>query len=324
MILTVAIPTYNRPAQLECTLKALEKQTVQDFSVYISDNASAYDTQALIDQFPSEFRSRIVLHRHQTNTLIDFNVLSLFACCKTKWMWTLADDDKIFESSVETILDAISREENTGIFDFSSIEESANQSNSVMIDSLSDLVDDQTEGVASGSLIFLSSKVYNMERLKPALPYLFEYSYTHISTAILIARAVELHIPYLRLPQYQIVRHNSTVSTSWSLGRVALGTRTCLDIPFELDAKRRVQLNRLLVMDAKTILIYSITHPAYGAMFLRQMYDGAYQYLLPGRQKAAYRILTLLLSWKVTRKLVKKVFIWNRKRKGMQIEDGWN
>ena len=41
-MLTVLIPTYNRKYQLIRTLDALNKQSDQDFKIFISDNASNY------------------------------------------------------------------------------------------------------------------------------------------------------------------------------------------------------------------------------------------------------------------------------------------
>lgn len=56
-MLKIGIPTFNRKNEIIATLKSLEKQTCQDFEMFISDNHSYYDLLVVLDRsFCNDFR----------------------------------------------------------------------------------------------------------------------------------------------------------------------------------------------------------------------------------------------------------------------------
>lgn len=62
-MITIAIPTYNRPKQLLETLKNLQRQTNQNFRIFICDNASDYDVNTEVkNNFTGEFYNKITIH----------------------------------------------------------------------------------------------------------------------------------------------------------------------------------------------------------------------------------------------------------------------
>lgn len=61
---TVAIPTYNRKEYLREAIESVLKQTFQDFVIFVFDNSSDYDVQALLDEFCDD---RIALFRASEN-----------------------------------------------------------------------------------------------------------------------------------------------------------------------------------------------------------------------------------------------------------------
>lgn len=64
MHITVVIPTFNRAFFLERAIKSVLDQTHQDFTIFISDNASSDETKSVVYKFNDK---RIIYHCHDTN-----------------------------------------------------------------------------------------------------------------------------------------------------------------------------------------------------------------------------------------------------------------
>ncbi|MDP1842870.1 MAG: glycosyltransferase family 2 protein [Sediminibacterium sp.] len=64
MQITVVIPTYNRPDFLKKAIESVLQQTFQDFTIFISDNASTKETAEVVNNFND---NRIIYHRHIEN-----------------------------------------------------------------------------------------------------------------------------------------------------------------------------------------------------------------------------------------------------------------
>ena len=67
-LVSVIIPTYNRPEYLKQAINSAVKQTYQNLEIIVSDNCSSENPQALIESFPD---SRIKFWRHKENLGID-------------------------------------------------------------------------------------------------------------------------------------------------------------------------------------------------------------------------------------------------------------
>ena len=105
-LLTIAIPTYNRPEQLRSTLEIVLPQIEKENRVrlLILDNHSAISAiQVLTDMGVSESEQvRVIRHPYNLGGLA--NSMRCFELCETEWLWVLADDDKVSVDAVETIM----------------------------------------------------------------------------------------------------------------------------------------------------------------------------------------------------------------------------
>jgi glycosyltransferase involved in cell wall biosynthesis len=63
-LVTVVIPTYNRAAQLTCAIQSVLNQTYENLEIIVVDDASADDTQRIVESFAD---SRIRYIRHKVN-----------------------------------------------------------------------------------------------------------------------------------------------------------------------------------------------------------------------------------------------------------------
>jgi glycosyltransferase involved in cell wall biosynthesis len=103
-VLTIAIPTYNRPAQLLNTLSKLLPQLNDKCYLSIIDNHSDVPaterTAELLGQYPNV---KYKIHRNHVNIGGDSNIIRCFEYCDTPWLWTVGDDDEILPTAIETI-----------------------------------------------------------------------------------------------------------------------------------------------------------------------------------------------------------------------------
>jgi glycosyltransferase involved in cell wall biosynthesis len=107
-LVSVGIPTFNRPVGLRRTLQLICRQTYQNLEILVSDNASpGPETERVVREF-SEADARVRYFRQPEN----FGPLANFRFVLTKasgdyFMWA-ADDDEWDASFVETCLAAAS------------------------------------------------------------------------------------------------------------------------------------------------------------------------------------------------------------------------
>lgn len=87
---TVAIPSYNRPALLRKALASVLKQDLEDFEVLVADDASPCDIESVVQTFDDP---RIRLFRQPTNIGVIGNTRAALCAAKTRYVAHLDDDD---------------------------------------------------------------------------------------------------------------------------------------------------------------------------------------------------------------------------------------
>lgn len=106
-LLTIAIPTYNRPEQLQNTLRVILPQIVSDERVrlMVLDNHSAVPAQQVYNALDIKVDvERVEIIRNKVNIGASANVMRCFEMCETAWLWVLGDDDSPAPDAVEIIL----------------------------------------------------------------------------------------------------------------------------------------------------------------------------------------------------------------------------
>ncbi|MDZ8223385.1 glycosyltransferase family 2 protein [Nostoc sp. ChiVER01] len=89
-LVSVIIPTYNRPEYLKQAIASAVKQTYQNIEIIVSDNCSPENPQALVESFGD---SRIIFWRHQQNVGMLANQQHGFKIARGKYVASLHDDD---------------------------------------------------------------------------------------------------------------------------------------------------------------------------------------------------------------------------------------
>lgn len=103
-LVSVGIPTYNRPKSLYRTLKCITEQTYQNLEIIVSDNDSpGIDTITVINNFMKR-DSRIKFYKQKFNIGMGLNFMFVLHQASGKYFMWAADDD-IWESTfIETLV----------------------------------------------------------------------------------------------------------------------------------------------------------------------------------------------------------------------------
>jgi glycosyltransferase involved in cell wall biosynthesis len=89
-LVSIVIPTYNRPEYLKQAIASAVKQTYQNIEIIVSDNCSPENPQALVESFAD---SRIKFWRHPENVGMLKNQMHAFKMAQGKYVASLHDDD---------------------------------------------------------------------------------------------------------------------------------------------------------------------------------------------------------------------------------------
>ncbi|MEA5504077.1 glycosyltransferase family 2 protein [Halotia wernerae UHCC 0503] len=89
-LVSVIIPTYNRPEYLKQAIASAVKQTYQNIEIIVFDNCSLENPQAIVESFQDP---RIKFWRQQQNIGMLANQISAFSMAQGKYLASLHDDD---------------------------------------------------------------------------------------------------------------------------------------------------------------------------------------------------------------------------------------
>ncbi|MFN6584801.1 MAG: glycosyltransferase family 2 protein [Aulosira sp. ZfuVER01] len=89
-LVSVVIPTYNRPEYLKQAIASAVKQTYQNIEIIVCDNCSTENPQAIVESFND---SRIQFWRHSQNIGMIANQMYGFKMARGKYVASLHDDD---------------------------------------------------------------------------------------------------------------------------------------------------------------------------------------------------------------------------------------
>lgn len=105
-ILTICIPTYNRPSSLEKLLDDLLSQDLSRTTILIADDSTNNEVFTLIN---TKFcnNDNIRYEKNLKNLGFNLNIANLYKLSSTKYIWYLCDDETIFNDSISNIIKVI-------------------------------------------------------------------------------------------------------------------------------------------------------------------------------------------------------------------------
>src|ERR1039458_3439666 len=99
ILLTIAIPTYNRVHLLRQTVELILPQLREGVELLICDNASTDGTADYLEAL----QPRIRHHRHPDNIGSEPNFSSCLTLSRGQYTWILCDDDLPCSNAVDNI-----------------------------------------------------------------------------------------------------------------------------------------------------------------------------------------------------------------------------
>ncbi|MCD7728665.1 MAG: glycosyltransferase [Clostridia bacterium] len=111
VILTIAVPTYNRANKLKICIDRLLEQvkSIKEVEVIVSDNASTDNTQEMMTDYCAE-HDCIRYFRNDTNVGPDRNFLNCYEKANGKYVLLLGDDDFLLPGAVASIVSSLKKE----------------------------------------------------------------------------------------------------------------------------------------------------------------------------------------------------------------------
>lgn len=105
-LVSVGIPTFNRPVGLRRTLQLICRQTYPNLEILVSDNASpGLETEQVVREF-TEVDQRVKYFRQSANVGAIANFRFVLAKASGEYFMWAADDDEWDPSFIETCLAA--------------------------------------------------------------------------------------------------------------------------------------------------------------------------------------------------------------------------
>jgi glycosyltransferase domain-containing protein len=108
ILISICVPTYNRPVTLERTLNSLINQTYRNLEIIVSDNCSTdTEVQRVMDQFLKD--NRIKYFKQSTNKGMIYNFNFVLEKARGDLIMRLADDDWLDLNYIETCVNFLTR-----------------------------------------------------------------------------------------------------------------------------------------------------------------------------------------------------------------------
>ena len=120
ILLSIAIPTYNRACFLENLLNNTLPQARElegGVEICISNNGSTDNTDEVVRNLKQKYPDLIKYNENKKNLGLDRNLLKLMEMSNGSFIWTFGDDDNIVENGLNEVVKFIKKipEENTGL-----------------------------------------------------------------------------------------------------------------------------------------------------------------------------------------------------------------
>ena len=107
ILLTIAIPTYNRAACLEKLLNNLLPQALEfrdKVEICVSNNSSTDNTREIVLNFKEKCPDLIKYNENERNLGFDRNLLKVVSMAEGEFVWAFSDDDLIVENGLKEVI----------------------------------------------------------------------------------------------------------------------------------------------------------------------------------------------------------------------------
>lgn len=232
--MSIAIPTFNRPTELERCVRALLPQLSPEIELLIVDNASDIPaTQVLSDILASHAQLRIRIERNAYNIGGSANFLRCIERTDSEWLWLLGDDDVPKPNALETAVREIQANERAICINFNSLFGPKSQDFRTLgrPDFLA-----RCPGLAN--VIFISTNLYRAGAMRRKLYVGHRYTYTMAAHFALLLASIGNEDEVVFLNSSLVSEGARGVDNRWSNLVQSLSFPVFLELPMS-SAERR-------------------------------------------------------------------------------------
>lgn len=222
-LLSIVIPTYNRPEKLARTIRLLLPQ-IQKFKVriLIIDNASEKNVDT--KNFENELKCGLIkIKQNRTNVGLSANLCKCFEECETEWMWLLSDDDVPDALALDQILADIEKcDSDTCYINYST--SMFQHQRTMSVTGMSEFTDSVTSRYLASNLLFISTGVYNIKHVKKSVFNGYMMCDTlapHLAILLCTLRNTDLRVLYS--PDSIVVYEMPEGGINWSMLKLFCG-----------------------------------------------------------------------------------------------------
>ena len=187
-MLTISIPTYNRPKQLRETVARLLPQLDDSCELRIYDNCSTLPVaEVLADVSTNNSTGKVKIIRNQANVGMLGNIIRCMEDCPSAWLAMCGDDDPPRADFVAKTKRAIAKYPESIFISFGFLAQ--RRSGDFATNGLSEFARGKWE---FGDPLSISADAFRMEALKPFMSTAYMYAYTlgpHIAIVLAALRA---------------------------------------------------------------------------------------------------------------------------------------
>lgn len=120
VLLSIAIPTYNRAPRLEELLDSILSQMKEpkgEVEICVSDNDSTDNTAEVVAGFQEKYPGLINYNKNKKNLGADANIIKVIEMSRGEFVWTFGDDDSMADGGLKEAVEFIKKinRENIGL-----------------------------------------------------------------------------------------------------------------------------------------------------------------------------------------------------------------
>lgn len=244
VVLTIAIPTYNRNNILKQNLLGLLMQLTNQIRIVVYDNFSDFPVaQTLCKEIQKYPNLKII--RNKANVGLSGNIIKCIEECDSKWVWLLSDDETPLDNAVTTVLKYINLYPDTNNINFKS-KYTIQREDDTLIKGQNELI----EGIDNINNFFLISlNIYNVEKIKPNLRFMYIFSYTIVPHFVLLIISLSESNTVILANETLVISDNTyeELDQRWSAIPLCMGLPLLFELPINVTKKNRQKLTQLIM-----------------------------------------------------------------------------
>ena len=232
-ILTIVIPTFDRPQRLANLLKTLLPQKDDRWKLLIVDNCS-----------PRPVRDFVPVEAEVVRNSVNIGAAGSFPRCfelmDTNWVWMIGDDDLVDSNGLEVVLNAIAQYPEAAILNFGSHGQRTVRSDARVFHGFDEFI---TKSDSLIETVWMSGNVYSRRHYWPYISLAYRFANTQSAHYVLLMMVLIGGGTYVQLPN-PVCCQADEMAPSANHSELVSAIVALADLPMS-NAQRRKFLSRM-------------------------------------------------------------------------------